>query len=152
MRFIVDAMLGKLARWLRLMGYDVDYSADFKDDELLAGAKGRTILTRDRALYKKAKSDGLSALLISDAGIKGQLLQVQEEVGLELHDTPEFARCPSCNGLIESVAKEKLKENVPENVNDFFKCTTCKNVYWEGSHWKNIKETIKEVRTGRKDV
>ena len=59
MMFIADAMLGKLARWLRLMGYDVDSKIDFKDDELIASAKGRTLLTRDRALCKRAKSEGL---------------------------------------------------------------------------------------------
>lgn len=152
MRFIADAMLGKLARWLRLMGYDVDYSADLKDDELLAGAKGRTLLTRDRALYKRAKRTGVAALLISETGIKGQLLQLKDEAGIELQDTPEFARCPLCNGKIESVGKEKLEENVPENINDFFKCIACENVYWEGGHWKNIKETIKEVMSRGKDV
>jgi uncharacterized protein with PIN domain len=152
MRFIADTMLGKLSRWLRLLGYDVDYRVDFEDDDLIASAKGRTLLTRDRALFERAKSEGLSALLISGTGIKGQLLQLKEEAGIELRDTPEFARCPLCNGEIESVEKEKLKENVPENLNDFWICKTCKNVYWEGGHWKNIKETIKEVKDRGKDV
>lgn len=152
MMFIADAMLGKLARWLRLMGYDVDYKIDFKDDELIASAKGRTLLTRDRTLYKRAKSEGLPVILIFDTDIKGQLQELKDGAGLELRDTPELARCPLCNSRIESVAKETLEENVPENVNDFFKCITCKNVYWEGGHWKNIKETIREVKGRGKDV
>jgi uncharacterized protein with PIN domain len=152
MRFIADAMLGKLARWLRLMGYDVDYSTDLKDDELLTRAKERTLLTRDRALYGRAKSNGLDAILISGGGIRGQLTQLKEEVGLELRDMPELARCPLCNGELEGVEKEKIKEKVPVGVSDFFKCVDCENVYWEGSHWKNIKETIKEVEGRGKDV
>jgi len=152
MRFIADAMLGKLARWLRLMGYSVDYSMDQGDDELLTRAKERTLLTRDRALYGRAKSEGLSAILISEGGIKGQLMQLKEDVELVLRDTPELARCPMCNGRLEGMEKEKIKETVPEGISNFFKCRACENVYWEGLHWKNIKETIKDVKTRGKDV
>lgn len=152
MRFIADAMLGKLARWLRLMGYDVDYGANLKDDELIEKAKERTLLTRDRALYGRAKRMGLVSLLISDVDIKGQLTQLKEDVGLELRDTPKLARCPLCNGKIESVEKRNIKEKVPDGVSDFFKCQSCENIYWEGSHWKNIKETMKDVMARGKNV
>ena len=145
-------MLGKLARWLRLSGYDVQYSVDFEDNEIISEAKDRTILTRDRALFERAKSAGQSAFLVRDMDIKGQLLQLKEEGGIELRATPELARCPLCNGEIESIEKEKIEEKVPENVNDFWICKSCKNIYWEGGHWKNIKETVKDIENRAEDV
>ena len=155
MRFIADTMLGKLSRWLRLMGYDVHYKVDFEDGDIIANAKDRTILTRDRALFKRAKSEGLSALLIRSTDIKDQLLQLKEEVGIELQDTPEFARCPLCNGEVESIEKEKVKGKVPPKVFEnleFWVCKNCQNIYWEGGHWKNIKETVRYVEDRVKDV
>jgi hypothetical protein len=151
MRFIADTMLGKLARWLRLMGYDVHYKVDFEDDEIIANAKDGIILTRDRTLFERAKSAGLSAFLVRDTDIKDQLLQLKDEAKIELQDTPELSRCPLCNGEIESVDKKMVEDRVPPAVlkNELlWICKDCQNVYWEGSHWKNIKETIKDVEKG----
>lgn len=152
MMFIADNMLGKLARWLRLMGYDVLYRTDYSDDDIIEKSKGRLILTRDRELFKVTENHGFEALLVRDTDIVGQLLQLKEEAGIELRDSPGFSRCPLCNGSIEPIEKEKIKENVPDDVNDFWACKACKKVYWEGGHWKNIKETIQEVITRGKDV
>ena len=153
MRFIADTMLGKLSRWLRLMGYDVDYENDFKDGEIIANATERTILTRDMALFKRAESKGLSALLIRKTDLKEQLLQLKEEVGIELHDTPEFSRCSLCNGEIEKIEKEKVRDEVPPKVfenSEFWVCKNCQKIYWEGGHWKNIRERVKDVQNPKR--
>ncbi len=141
MKFIADAMLGRLARWLRLMGYDVHYKSDLGDEEILTNAGERTILTRDRALCAKAKSRGLQVLLVYDTDIKGQLSQVKMELGTELQDTPGFSRCPLCNGEIEKIGEEKV-----------WTCKNCQKIYWEGGHWKNIREMVKDVQDGVEDV
>jgi uncharacterized protein with PIN domain len=151
MKFIADAMLGKLARWLRLMGYDVLYGVELEDAEIIENAKDRVVLTRDRALYEKVKKVGLEAILIRDMDIKDQLLQMKE-VGIELRDTPFWARCPLCNGKIKTIEREKIKVDVPRDATGFFVCVDCQNIYWEGSHWKNIKDTIKDVESRGKDV
>lgn len=74
MRFIADVMLGRLARWLRLMGYDVLYG-DFEDDDIIASAKGRTVLTRDRGLARKADGTGVTVILMRSTDIKDQMRQ-----------------------------------------------------------------------------
>jgi len=151
--FIADAMLGKLSRWLRLMGYDVEYKSDFEDGEIIANAAERIVLTRDRALFERARGEGLSTLLIRGTGIKDQLLQLQEEIGIELRDTPESSRCPLCNGELEKVEKEKVKGRVPPEVSEnaeFWICKNCQKIYWEGSHWKKIRERVKDVQNPKK--
>jgi uncharacterized protein with PIN domain len=155
MQFIADTMLGKLSRWLRLMGYDVLYKSDAEDSEIIANAKKRIILTRDRTLFEKAKSEGLSALLIRSTDIKNQLLQLKEEAEIELQDTPKLSRCPLCNSEVESIEKENIRDKVPPKVFEnleFWVCKNCQKIYWEGGHWKNIKETVKDLEKGLKDV
>ncbi len=155
MEFTADTMLGRLSGWLRLMGYDVHYKADFEDDEIIASAKGRMILTRDGALFEMAKRRGLPVLLVRATDIKGQLSQLREEIGIELYDTPEHSRCPLCNGEVESIEKEKIKGEVPAGVlenSEFWICKNCQKIYWEGGHWKNIREMVKDVQDGVEDV
>jgi uncharacterized protein with PIN domain len=152
MRFIADAMLGKLARWLRLSGYDVMYKVEFEDDAIIENAKERVLLTRDRELFLRAKKEGLQALLIQDTGIKEQLRELTRELKIELQDSPRLARCPLCNSEIEKIDKEKISARVPKNVTQFWVCKDCRNIYWEGGHWKNIKETVKDVKSRGKDV
>ena len=151
MRFIADAMLGKLARWLRLMGYSVLYDVDLDDSKIIEISGGRTVLTRDQKLYSKLRKDGHKAILIKDTDIKGQLTQLQKD-GIKLRVAPLKARCPLCNGKIKKIKRDKIKVNVPEDATEFFVCSRCQNIYWEGSHWKNIKDTIKDVESRGKDV
>ncbi|MEE9474100.1 MAG: Mut7-C RNAse domain-containing protein [Candidatus Hydrothermarchaeaceae archaeon] len=155
MQFIADTMLGKLSRWLRLMGYDVLYKSDAEDNEIIANAKKRTVLTRDRMLFEKAKSEGLYSLLIRSTDLKNQLLQLKEEIGIELQDAPKLSRCPLCNGEVESIEKEKVRDKVPPKVfenSEFWICKNCQKIYWEGGHWKNIKEIVKDIENEMKNV
>ncbi len=155
-RFIADAMLGRLARWLRLLGYDTYYERDITDDALLLLARraGRTILTRDTRLIERRAARG-QALLITSNDPAMQLKQVIEHFSLGVLDAP---RCSLCNGLLVRVPdKRSLKDLVPEYVflhqakDGFSRCSACGHLYWEGSHSGGIR-TKKSLAaaTGRK--
>lgn len=153
MKFISDSMLGKLARWLRLMGHDVVYKRDFDDDEVISSAEGRVILTRDRELFERAKKEGRSALLLRSTDVKGQLMQLKEEVNLRLQDTPRLSRCPLCNKELEKIEKEKVRGKVPPKVfqnSEFWFCSDCQKIYWEGGHWKDIREMVRYVQNTKR--
>ncbi len=151
-KFIADAMLGEVARWLRILGYDVLYSRSYTDYQILsiASKTGRTILTRDRGLYIRAKKKKLRAIYISNDHIVERLAELVLKAGIKLDPDPSKSRCPECNAiLIEIRDKEKVKDRVPPKAleaNDvFYLCPRCGRVYWEGSHWKNIRRVVKEA-------
>jgi hypothetical protein len=137
MRFAADSMLGKLARWLRLSGYDVTYlSEGLNDREILdlAAGEGRILLTRDSQLHRSAEKRWIKAVLIESNHLVKQLRQLVRCAGVKLQEAPLFSRCPLCNGEIAQ-AEEGL-----------WRCAECGKVYWEGRHWENIRRTIEEVK------
>lgn len=152
MKFIVDSMLGRLTRWLRMSGYDVSYIKDSEDDEILKRAKRekRILLTRDRDLYKRAVKLGVSASLLQDDDFIRRLRQVEGEYGIKFKETPVASRCPTCNGAITQVKKRDIKNKVPQKVykvnEKFWKCTECGKIYWHGGHWENIKKMVEKLR------
>lgn len=153
MKLLADSMLGRLARWLRLSGYDVAYlSACSSDDEVLrlAAKEKRLLLSRDSKLCRRAGKHGLGCLYIESGDFYEQLRQVVEQLGVRLYDTPEFSRCPRCNGEIKKAGEKNVLSRVPEGVRErlreFWECSACGKVYWEGSHWRNIKEVVRKVR------
>jgi len=142
-KLLADAMLGRLARWLRILGYDAAFDAQADDWTLIrqARAQGRLLLTRDGQL---ARRRGVSALLIQSQELAEQVRQVVETVG----PSPEgaFTRCPLCNERLVSLAREAAQQRVPAHVyrtqQTFRLCPACDRVYWQGSHWHNMKETL----------
>lgn len=149
MKFIADAMLGRLARWLRIIGFDTLYSPDIDDRTLLkiARQEERYILTRDSHFHRK---DIENCLLIQSNSLHEQIGQVVSE--LRLGPGPAM-RCPNCNGALKAVGqKEDVRDSVPEyvymNFSRFQQCTMCSNVYWEGSHYRNIMEIIENDLDG----
>ncbi len=154
MKFIADSMLGRLARWLRLSGYDVTYANDILDEGMLEHAKseGRILLSKDKNLCKKAKSRGIETTLIMSEDILEQLKQVATEKRLTIRSTPELSRCPLCNAAVEKIEKEKIKDRVPnavfERMDAFWKCKGCGKIYWHGGHWKNIRERVEKIDVG----
>jgi uncharacterized protein with PIN domain len=145
-RFLLDAMLGSLARWLRIGGVDSEYRRDIDDEELIKEAQntGRILLTRDAVLVQRAKKNCVDAFLIpfiKDREILRLLIKVYS-----LKLDVEKSRCPKCNGTLSSIQREDVKPRVPEgtwnNAFEFWECLLCGSVYWRGSHWENISSTI----------
>jgi uncharacterized protein len=147
-RFIADVMLGRLARWLRLLGFDTLYFSDISDNHLIRIAKeqGRFILTRDTGL---AKIKGIGdCLLIGSNDSFQQLLEVIRT--LNLKDFHFFNRCVSCNGQLSRLLdKTEIKDAVPDfvflNFHSFLTCSSCGRVYWEGTHPKMFKEKLAKI-------
>jgi len=143
-RFVADHMLGSLARWLRMMGYDTVYDKKLDDPDIaaLARTESRFILTRDKELAKEP-----GAFLIEKDDLDEQLMAVAGKFGLKFRD--DMIRCSSCNGDLADLPKEDAKASVPEgalNSNDrFWKCTKCGKVYWKGSHWNGIIARLKKL-------
>ncbi len=144
MRFVVDAMLGRLARWLRIMGFDVLYPKDLDDDELveLANKEERTLLTKDAHLLREKRVNGY---LVRGRAWEDQLREVLDE--FHLHDFAQpFSRCPECNELLEDIPKERVANRVPEHVyrvqQEFYRCPSCRRIYWNGSHVERMTEKL----------
>jgi len=148
MKFIADAMLGRLAKWMRLLGCDVVYQPDIDDRQLvkIAREEGRTVLTRDTLLLKRR---GLAnPVFIRSDDVGRQILEIRHL--LDSCGGEPLGRCSVCNALLENVArKEAIRAAVPDFVylsfNRFARCSGCGKVYWEGTHYGNIRKRIREV-------
>jgi uncharacterized protein with PIN domain len=134
-RLLVDAMLGRLAKWLRLVGYDAAYWRDGSDEALIrqAQAEGRLIVTRDHQL---AGRRGVRALLIAAETLDEQIAEARAALG----GTPEpFTRCPECNSTLADLPHAAARDLVPSYVwhtqTAFRHCPDCGRVYWKGTHW-----------------
>lgn len=146
--FIADVMLGRLARWLRLLGFDTVYYYDISDRRLIKVAKEqrRLILTRDTRLVKiKGIKD---YLLIRANDSFQQLLEVIH--ALDLKDFYLLTRCVACNGQLSKVPdKKEVRDSIPDfvfhNFHVFLKCHDCGKVYWEGTHPKMFRDKLAEV-------
>ncbi|WP_336724365.1 Mut7-C RNAse domain-containing protein [Paraflavisolibacter sp. H34] len=144
--FVLDVHLGKLARLLRLLGFDTAYENGYHDKEIadIAAAQDRIVLTRDVGLLKH-KSIRWGYWLRSQFG-EEQLKEVIVHFGLEGAFQP-FHRCIACNGLIEAVDKDLIKEKIPADTDryfhEFYHCTSCGRVYWKGSHYEKMEAFLK---------
>lgn len=147
-RLLADAMLGKLARWLRLIGYDTVYlRADQADDDLLAHrtrAEDRILLTRDHEL---ANRRGLETLLIHAQTLDAQLAQVIKTLGPPPDGAPP--RCMACNVPLEEITPEEAKPHVPPYVaqtqTEFRRCPACGKITWPGTHWDDIQARLRPI-------
>ena len=150
-RFLLDGMLGSLARWLRIGGYDTEYRTDMEDDELVDEALrlSRILLTRDEVLVIRAKKRGADSIFIKSERDEEALAQLSAEFGLTFD--PTQSRCPKCNHAVEKVAKADVEGRVPEGtyrvIDDYWACPQCGSVYWRGSHWPKIVETLGRAET-----
>ena len=147
MKLLVDAMCGKLARYLRMCGYDAAYTLD-RDVETddatlaLAEAEDRTLLTRDARLAARADD----AVLIDSKEIDDQLQELSA-AGFEL-SLSEPARCGRCNGRLARVsADEVTPDNAPDpDERDVWRCPDCGQHFWRGSHWADVEERLEGLR------
>ncbi|MFB5630850.1 MAG: DUF5615 family PIN-like protein [Nitrosopumilaceae archaeon] len=145
--FIVDAMLGKLAKKLRLLGYDSLYSSSMKDDEIIQFAKNeqRILITKDMPLVHKAKKKQILTIQITSDDEIEQFLLINDKTNLgKCKVSGSTSRCPVCNGELQYTEKNEVSEKIPkgvfENMNDFWTCKVCKKIYWEGTHIKNLQK------------
>ncbi len=147
MKFIADDMLGKLAKWLRILGYDTIYYRTQNDSALIeiAQQQDRTLLTRDTQL---ARNWLVPTLLIKDEIVDEQLKQVIQRFNLKIGEAL-FSRCPKCNTNLVKIEKEEIKDKIPEYIyhtyDKFWTCPTCNRYYWAGTHWLNIKAKVEKL-------
>jgi uncharacterized protein with PIN domain len=148
MEFIADSMLGKLAKWLRILGYDVIYKNDFTPEEILRISEEteRIVLTRNTDLIKNKRLK--KYVFIKSDFLFNQLKQVIEELKLELKEENFFTRCSVCNQKIQEIKKEEIKDKIPEYVyktqEEFGICNICKRIYWKATHYERMLERMKE--------
>jgi uncharacterized protein len=147
-RFIADVHLGKLARLLRLLGFDTAYKNNLTKEELvtISSEEKRTLLSRDSSIAKV----GLQQyLIVTTEDPLQQLKQVVKDLRLTNHFQP-FSRCIACNGNLEMVPKESilplLGKNTKEYYHEFWQCNNCKRIYWKGSHYERMLKTIERIQ------
>lgn len=151
-RFAADAMLGGLARWLRILGHDVAHDASIEDGALVRSAveEGRRILTRDRRLPDEWRIEGI-VVLEAEAPF-AQLEETVERLGLAPDEARPFTRCPRCNRPLEPAEPAEVRGEVPDGVHreqdTFRRCPACGQVYWEGSHVRRMRRRLRALFRG----
>lgn len=149
-RFVVDVNLGKLARYLRLLGFDALSDGALDDEDLadISAGENRILLTRDRNLLKR--SIIVHGYCVRAVWPREQLVEVIRRFDLADAVDP-FARCMQCNGFIEAVAKRDvehlLEPLTKEHYEDFRRCTNCGRVFWRGSHFEQLEAIVDSVET-----
>ena len=149
--FIVDAMLGSLARWLRLLGFNTLYCETQTDDEILKQIHERILLTRDKELLTRALNRGFRVVNPGHGPIRLMLQRLEEEVGVEFIADPNKSRCAKCNSKLSPRNRSQVESQVPlgslHNHDRFWQClnSQCQKVYWQGRHWTRIKNTLKKM-------
>lgn len=149
--FFVDAMLGNIAKKLRLLGYDSKYFSDIDDKQLIVTAKkeDRIIISKDENLIKKSKRLGMKPIFVMENNEIEQFLEIISQVKLNTQINGDAARCPKCNSNTELVDKKSIKEKVPQRVNQinekFWRCSACEQIYWEGTHIKNLQKFLGKI-------
>ncbi len=152
MKFIADGMLGKLTRWLRILGHNVKYSNKLDDHQLITIAKKerRVLLTRDLELYKQATAKGVNAFYLEGTDEAERLAQLAKRFDIKLEVDMTISRCPKCNTRVKPIEKEKVGEKVEKNTftyyNKFWQCPKCEQIYWQGAHWIRIRKTLEQAK------
>jgi len=152
MKFIADIMVGRLAKYLRMAGYDVLYINTASDDQIIKKARetDRIVLTRDSLMLarREFKKGTVKYLFIKDDKLKNQLNQIKSDLKVLLK--PNLVRCIECNRKLIKVKKEDVKNKVPPYVyktqQNFLYCKKCDKYYWRGTHYDNIRNTFLSIK------
>lgn len=143
--FVLDVHLGKLTGYLRMLGFDSLYRNNLENDEIIriSSDQQRIILTRDKGILRNKKVT--HGYFLRSDNPKEQLKEIIRRFDLK-HQIKPFTRCMNCNGLLESVPKEDVKDILKENTRryytEFYRCCSCGNIYWKGAHYKKMKEWV----------
>ena len=146
-RFVLDVHLGKLAKALRMFGFDTRYENSYSDKAIadIAETEGRIVLTRDVGLLKQKVIRW--GYWLRSQHLQEQLAEVVRHYHLEQKLKP-FTRCLSCNGSIAEVQKEQVLDRLPPKTklyfHEFYQCSCCKQVYWKGSHYDRMEQFVKQ--------
>lgn len=147
-QFVLDTHLGRLAKYLRMLGFDALYGIDYEDETLafISQHEGRIILTKDRGILKRrAVTHGY---LIRHIQPKDQIVEVIHRFDLRDQVKP-LSRCIRCNGLIQTVSMENIQSQVPPRTqryyDEFSQCPSCRQVYWKGPHYLRMQEFIQHI-------
>ncbi len=147
-RFVLDTHLGKLAHYLRLLGFDSLYDNGYQDDELarISSQEKRILLTRDRGLLKR--SVVTHGYCVRGTNPRRQLSEVLRR--FDLFDAVQpFRRCIRCNGLLEPVSKKAILDRLPPKTREYYDefrlCQSCDQIYWKGSHFQRMQQFVQQV-------
>ena len=153
LKFIVNSMLGDVARWLRMLGYDTLYYRDVDDETLISIARkdGRILITRDKSLSNRARRRNVKVVYLGKAqDIISRLTIIRKHYPINLSIDPNKSRCPLCNGILKRVepweVKNRVEDVILERYKEFWLCTKCGQVYWKGTHWFTMEKILLEVK------
>lgn len=147
--FVLDGHLGRLAAYLRMLGFDALYRGDFDDEELaeISAGQSRILLTRDRGLLKRRLVTRGFCLRTKEP--RQQLLDVVQRFDLLAQINP-FTRCISCNGILQEVDKSEILEQLQQKTRKYFdhfsRCQECGKIYWKGSHHERMLTLLDWIR------
>jgi len=148
-------MYKRLTRWLRLLGYDATFDTSLEDGDYppIAIREKRVLLTRDDLLAEIAKKLGAKTIVIKGDTIEEKLIHLHKESGIELSFSDKILpRCSNCNSELEVVDKKSVSDLIPEGTKEhydlFWHCKNknCNKVYWKGSHWEKMEQTLKNCQ------
>ncbi len=148
-KFILTKELGRLAKWLRILGYDSKF---YREDNLstlviTALREDRIILTRNSRI---SRFPGPRLLQIDSDFVDKQIKQLIRQLKLKPKAKEMFSRCVICNVELKQIAKARVRTKVPAYVyqtqKDFMVCPRCKKVYWQGTHWGNARKYLEKIR------
>ncbi|MFH1454295.1 MAG: Mut7-C RNAse domain-containing protein [Armatimonadota bacterium] len=148
MKFLLDSMLGKLAKWLRICGFDTEYVKDSKDTDLYFSAKkeDRILLTRDNK-YKNLKT--IKMCFINHDDLDKQIKQLFFEFNITKEEFCFFSRCTVCNKLLKDIDKEEIIDKIPpytaKTKNEFSICAGCGRIYWTGTHYERMRSKLNSM-------
>ncbi|MEJ5229451.1 MAG: Mut7-C RNAse domain-containing protein [Pseudothermotoga sp.] len=148
--FFADRMLGKLAKKLRLLGFDTIYLSDIDEQEILILCKqtGRILITRDRSLHLAALKNRVKSVLIKSDDWRDQLSELLSYC--DLRHGAKMSRCSLCNVVLVPVSLEQVRDRVPlyvqQTQNEFYSCPVCGRVYWAGSHVDHLLEEFRRLK------
>jgi len=151
MKFLCDQMLGTLAKWLRIYGFDTYFAnSEISDEELLKISKDedRILLTRDKKLVQRAHKENIKNIEIKTTDVNEQLKIVLKDLTIDKNKV--LSRCILCNNVIDEIKKRDVGGKVPERVfetnEEFWFCKKCNKIYWKGSHYENMIEKMDELK------
>jgi len=152
-RFVADVHLGRLMRYLRMMGLDVLYKNNFVDEEIvrISLIERRAILTRDRGILKR--NEVTHGYWVRSTKVEEQVKEVLKRFDLQ-KEVKEFTRCIECNEPLKSIKKETIIDQLPPKVansqNEFYRCPVCNKIYWKGTHYLRILKFIQSIKNNER--